>query len=172
MDQNSTPNNSPPAQSSSPEEDTTLLAIEALEARTVDPDPRPLNAPREIPVPERHIPTPTVTPKVIEPIIAKPAPSAPQPVTAAQTPIEVKPTPIIVNPAPKVVNLPPAPIVPPKPKKPATPSEEMAEELASAPSLSGFQFFANQKAPRKPFIIVGIAVVIIGAGVAAYFATR
>lgn len=162
MDKSSIPNSAVPDQATSPEEDATLLAIEALEARSVDPNPRPLNAPpREIPVPERPIAAP-VTPKVIEPVI-----TAPKPV--------VQPTPIVIQPVPKPPIAPvpaPAPVVAPKPKRHATPSEEMAEELAGAPASFGFQFFANQKPPRKPFIVVGIIVIVIGIGVAAYFTSR
>ncbi|MDB5180203.1 MAG: hypothetical protein JWN12_835 [Candidatus Saccharibacteria bacterium] len=149
MDQKSTPNSEVPTQTTSPEEDSALLAIEALEARTIDPDPRPLNAPRETSVPPRPTPMPTASPKVIEPVIT-------QPITPTLKP-DVTPKPVVVA---------------PKPKQPSTPSEEMAEELEAAPATSSFQFFANQKPPRKPFIIIGIVVVIAGIGVAAYFATR
>lgn len=164
MDQKSSLNSAVPDQTTSPEEDATLLAIEALEARTVDPDPRPLNAPRETPVPPRQTPAPIAPPKPIEPIVIKPVAPTPKP--------DVTPIPIVTaapTPAPVPRQVTPAP----KPKHPSTPSEEMAEELEGAPATSsGFQFFTNQKPPRKPFIIIGIAVVIVGIGVAAYFTTR
>jgi hypothetical protein len=173
MDQSSIPNNTVPVQTTSPEEDATLLAIEALEARTVDPNPRPLNAPREIPVPPRVAPTPPVTPKVIEPIIAKLAASAPKPIAVPKPAlVPIKTTATVIISEPKIVDVVPVPVTPPKPKKSSTPAEEMAEELAAAPASRGFQFFINQKPPRRLFIIVGIIVVLVGAGVAVYFATR
>lgn len=168
MDQPSPTNSKVPVQTTSPEEDATLLAIEALEARSVDPNPRPLHAPRDVPVPERRpasiptAPTPTVvppTPKVIEPIVAKPIIEPPVVIAPISAPAPVQPKPQVA----------PAHIIPAKPKKKGTPSEEMAEELASAPASSGFQFFANQKPPRKPFIIVGLVLIVIAIGVGAYF---
>jgi hypothetical protein len=167
MDQKSTPHSEVPVQTTSPEEDSALLAIEALEARTVDPNPRPLNMPRETPVPPRPTPVPIASPKVIEPIIAKPIAPTPKPDI---TPVHTHaPAPIAAaRPTPT-----PAPVVaPPKPKRPSTPAEEMAEELQAAPVTLGFQFFANQKPPRKRFIIIGIIIVVAGIGVAAYFTTR
>ena len=41
MDKNSISKTPIPTPETSPEEDATLLAIEALEARTVDPNPKP-----------------------------------------------------------------------------------------------------------------------------------
>ena len=152
MDQNSIPNSVVPAQTTIPEEDATLLAIEALEARSIDQSPRPLNAPntpRDIHVAPRQAVIPPARRKVIGPVVVK-----------------------ATAPAPKPVVPPPAPITPPKPKKPLTLSEAIAEALASAPVSRSFQFFTNHSAPRKPFIIIGIIVVVIGAGVAAYFTTR
>lgn len=118
-----------PVQSTSPEEDPTLLAIEALEAREVDSKPRP--------------PTITVRPDVapravVVPIVPPVQPSTPKPA--------------------------------PLPKKRGTNSEEMDQEIALAPSPKRFQFFANQKPPRKPFVIVGSLLIIIGVAVGAYFA--
>jgi|GEM_PF-1878923 len=179
MDQNSKAKDAAAAQSLSPEEDSTLLAIEALEARDIDPNPRAFNAPRDIPVPPRAAPQ-AQAPKVIEPITPAPTPApVEKPVIHKTVVIEppkpvAKPTPVEVKPQPKAPEPAPAPVVvtPPKPKKPATPSEEMAEELAHAPSTSGFQFFLHQKAPRRPFVIVAVIVVLIGIGAAAFFATR
>ncbi|MBC7564963.1 hypothetical protein H7100_01885 [Candidatus Saccharibacteria bacterium] len=170
MDQQSHPHSGTPVQATSPEEDATLLAIEALEARSVDPNPRPLNAPREVPVPERRpapaLPLVHVAPKVIEPVLAKPVIEPPKKVIIQpQTMTAVAPTPV----RPKLDEV-PIQVAPAKPKKKGTPSEEMAEALAAAPSTSGFQFFANQKPPRKPFIVIGVVLVIIAVGVGAYFA--
>jgi hypothetical protein len=162
MDHSSHPNNVEPVEASTPEEDPNLLAIEALEARTVDDDPKPLSAPRDIPVPPRTVPTPAPTPKVIEPIIAKPIPVVPKPV-------EPKPAPVITKP---IVALPPAEVIPPKPKKPATTAEAIAEELAHAPATHGFQFFINRAAPRTPFVVGGIILVVVALGVGAYFILR
>lgn len=178
MDQNSLPNTSKLVQTTSPEEDTVLLAIEALEARSVDLHPRPLNSPRQGPVPPRPVVVAMPAgPKVMDAVIAPSAPSAPlipKPIIPKVTvpepkPVEIKPPHKAVKLAEKPVSPPPAPAPPAKPKKPATPSEEMADELAHAPVSLGFQFFTNQKPPRKPFVIIGIAVVLIGIAVAAYF---
>jgi hypothetical protein len=176
MDSSSIPNSAAPVQQTSPEEDATLLAIEALEAQSVDPNPEPLiRDPRDMVAP-RTIPTPPVVPKsvqVIEPVIPPTAPAlAPIAVPEPVTPIELTPEPI-PEPAPIVETAPapvtPEPVVPEKPKKPATTAEEMADELAHAPATSPFQFFLHQKPPRTPFIILGVVVLLIGAGVAIYF---
>jgi hypothetical protein len=160
MDQYSKKGSDIPVETVSPEEDATLLAIEALEARSVDPDPRPLNAPRKVAVPPRKVPVaPPVPVKVIEPVIPPHAP-VPQPITPPQ------PAPIVIKAEPKPIAL------PPKPVKPATPAEAIADALAHAPVTKGFQFFLNQHAPRKPFIIIGVVVIVIAAGVAAYFTLR
>lgn len=162
MDKNSTPNNPASAPQTSPEEDTTLLAIEALEARSVDPNPEPWSpTPRPAP-----IPTPIVAAKPLP--IVQPEPSK----VARPAPLQVmSPEPkVIVKTKPEPVA--PAPIVLEKPKKPLTPAEEMAEELANAPARSYFQFFLHQSKPRKVFIIISIAIVIIGIGIGAYLALR
>jgi len=160
----------PPNEMTVPEEDATLLAIEALEARTVDPDPKPLNAP----VTASVVPPPApVPPKVVEPVVKPVTPAPVQPVKPTP-PAAPKPAPVApVAPPKTIAEVKPAqaPTIPPKPKKPATPSEKMAEELTHAPTTKGFQFFANQKPPRKPFIIVGIILILIAAGVAYYFTT-
>lgn len=171
MDQQSHPNSGAPVQTTSPEEDATLLAIEALEARSVDPNPKPLNAPIETPEPVVQ-PTPALvpptppTPKVIEPVLTRPVSEPPKPIA-----IVPKPAPVIAQPSITPESN-PTPIAPLKPKKRGTPSEEMAEELASAPATSRYQFFAGQKAPRKPFIIIGLIVIVIAIGVAAYLTLR
>lgn len=166
MDQNSRPNTIDPVEPTMPEEDPTLLAIEALEARAIDDNPTPLSTPRDIPVPPRlaPVPPPAPVPKVIEPIIPKPA--APQPAPTVPKPVPEPPKPTPKAEAPQV------PETPPKPKKPTTPAEAIAEELAHAPTTRGFQFFTNHAAPRKPFIIVGIIVVVVALGVGAYFFLR
>lgn len=178
MDKKSTTNSSVPDQATVPEEDATLLAIEALEARSIDPNPRPWNAPRETPVPERPVVAPA--PRVIEPVISKPVVQPPQtaskPVESIK-PIETKPVTPVTHTSPPtpavdtksvVKPVAPVPVVPPKPKKHLTTSEKIAEELANAPAPSRFQFFSYRNPPRKPFVIIGIIVVIIGIGVAAY----
>lgn len=146
MDQNPLSHSPTPAQATIPEEDATLLAIEALEARAVDLDARPLTrpAPRVQPpappipvaqpapakIPEVKIPE---VKKVIEPVIAKPVVEAP------------------------------------KPKKPSTPAEQIAHELASTSSFPMFQFFARSKPPRKQFVVIGIVLVLVALGVGGYF---
>jgi hypothetical protein len=160
MDQYSKKGSDIPVDTVSPEEDAILLAIEALEARSVDPDPRPLNAPREVAVPPRPAPVaPPMPVKVIEPVIPVPTPVL-RPITPPQ------PAPIIIKEAPKPIAL------PPKPVTPVTPAEAIADALAHAPATKGFQFFLNQHAPRKPFIIIGAVVIVIAVGVGAYLILR
>jgi hypothetical protein len=127
MDQNSLSKIAPPVQQTSPEEDAKLLAIEALEAQSVDLD------------------TPTQPPA--------PMPE-PQPIVTAPIPEPVEPT---------------APVAPPQPAPPQTPAARMAEAIANEPAPKRFQFFLHQKPPRKQFVIGGLALVIIGLCIGAYF---
>ena len=159
MDQDSIPNKAVPVPQTSPEEDATLLAIEALEAQSVD-----LDAPKTQ--------QPIVAPAPLPPIVSKPAVTSkpititrPEP-TAIPSPAPVK-TPTVALIAPQK----PAPVIkPPVPKKPSTPAEAIAEALASdTPGPKRFQFFVNQKPPRMMFIVGGIIAILIGLGVAAYF---
>ena len=142
MDQKPTQSKTTPVQQTSPEEDATLLAIEALEAQSVDLD----------------------APKV---------PAAPAQVQVAPT-LPTQPTPQQVTPPPviKPVAALKIPVQPPvvTPVQPSTPAQAIAAALASdTPAPKRFQFFVNQKPPRKPFVIGGILAVLIGLGVAAYF---
>ena len=158
MDPDSHSKKAPPVQQTSPEEDATLLAIEALEAQSVDLDtPKPeTSKPVEPVVVAAPVPTPIAAPPV-----PKPAPVAPRPVVAAP-----KPTPTPVQEQKKPV---PKPVAPVAPKKPLTPAEKIAEALASdEPAPKRFQFFLRQKPPRKPFVIGGLVLVLIALGVGAY----
>lgn len=173
MDKNSISKTPIPTPETSPEEDATLLAIEALEARTVDPNPKPW----------------TPTPRTAHVLPAKPSKmdhteplktSKPVAITKIADPVStVVPQQIIrVRPEPQAaIAKKPEPVVlkatiAEKPKKPTTPAEEMAEELANAPAMSYFQFFWHQNKPRKPFIIIGIAVIVIGLVTGAYFVIK
>lgn len=91
MNRDSIPDSAPPMQTVIPEEDARLLAIEALEARSVDLNPpQPRVAPRPVPVAPHvtapvtpHIPAPLVGVGVKEPVPA----STKKPITPA-TPAE------------------------------------------------------------------------------------
>ena len=160
MDQDSISKKAPPVQQTSPEEDATLLAIEALEAQSID-----LDTPAVQPAPAPVAPP---QPVVVQPT---PAPVAPTPIP---TP---KPAPTPAKPLPPATPLPPvrtapvaAPTPAPAPEKPQTLSEKINEAISSdtpAPTKR-FQFFINQKPPRKPFVIGGIVAIAVGLGVAAY----
>ena len=123
MDQNSISKIAPPVQQTSPEEDAKLLAIEALEAQSVDLD---------------------MPPMPVEP--------APQPIPTPEPPVIVEP---------------PQPTA--QPAIPQTPAARMAEAIANEPAPKRFQFFLHQKPPRKQFVVGGLALVIIGLCVGAYF---
>ena len=153
MDQDPISNKAVPVQQTSPEEDAALLAIEALEAQSVD-----LDTPKSAPA--VSIPTPA----------PKPTPIPPKPTEV------IKPVAVVGTPAPAVIPKPvavaptPKPEIAPQQKKPSTPAEEIAEALSSdTPGPKRFQFFINQKPPRLPFVIGGIVAVVVGLGVAAYF---
>lgn len=174
MNRDLSPHRSAPVEVTSPEEDATLLAIEALEAQSVNPHPlpwRPLGAREVKPVAPREAPVaPPVVTKINEPVIQIHTPMPKPPVVPMPiTPTPAAPTPITVP--PKAITTPPP--KPEKPKRPATPAEAIADALANIPaSTKRFQFFINQKPPRKPFIIVGVAVLIVGLVVVTYFAIR
>jgi len=155
MDQDSIPSSATPVPQTSPEEDATLLAIEALEAQSVD-----LDAPKPALQPQATVPAPT--PQLV--------PAPPKPAE------EIKPVGVVNAPAPVAVPQPVTVAQPPKaepipaPKKPSTPAEEIAEALSSdTPGPKRFQFFTNQKPPRLPFVVGGIIAIVVGLGVAAYF---
>jgi len=166
MDSDSLSKKAPPVQQTSPEEDATLLAIEALEAQSVDLDRPKVEAPAPAPTPAVVVPpAPKQAPirTVVPERIVAPTPVAPVPEPAKIPVAAPKPVPTPVAPvAPK-------PIAPVRPKAPATPAEEIAEALASdEPAPKRFQFFLNQKPPRKPFVIGGLILVLIALGVGAY----
>jgi hypothetical protein len=166
MDKNPISKTPKPTPETSPEEDIALLAIEALEARAIDPNPEPWSpSPRPKaavlaePVPIIQLEPATVVRlepvKIVKPLVIK----------------SIEPMPkVIVKTKPEVVVTPPIAIE--KIKKPLTPAEAMAEALANAPAMSYFQFFLRQHAPRKVFIIIGIAVVVIGVAAVIYFTVR
>jgi hypothetical protein len=150
-----------------PEDSPRLQAIEALEAREVDPNPKPydpnsLRSQPHVHAPEPKAPAlkPVEPPKTIEPV----KPVAPE---EPVTPIDATPD----APVPKPVEA-PAPKPAPKPKRPKSLPEEMAEEIATLPpTRAPFQFFHDQNGLRKNRVIaavgigaalLAIAVVIIG----------
>jgi len=147
-----------------PEDDVELQAIEALEARTVDPNPGPLRVParhRDQPVPERTV---MPEPKPVDKPIEKPVVKAPVPPVIKPQPVKVTPPVVeVVKPEPK-----------PEPKAaPLSTSDKMNNELAKAPPLNVAQtirqFFGKQKASHPSVIIVAIIIVILIA-VGGYFA--
>jgi hypothetical protein len=145
-------------QSINPEDDAMLQAIEALEARTVDPDPEPYTPsasrpPAPIIVPKPVVIPVPVAPKVMEPVLAKAAVAA---------------TTVIANPPEK----PPAP-KPVRPSVPKTPAVEIAEELANAPATSPedapFQPFPKRKPSKKSLLAIVGVIVLIGLIIGGYF---
>lgn len=160
MDPDSLSKKAPPVQQTSPEEDATLLAIEALEAQSIDLD-----------TPKPPAPVPAAPPTPVAQPVKPEVPVAPQPPKPAPTPPTPKPV-VVTPPQPKIIAKPiptPKSVEKPAPKKATTPAEKIAEALASdEPAPKRFQFFANQKPPRTPFIVVGIILVVIGLGVGAY----
>jgi len=138
----------PPVQfdpSMSLEDDVALQAIEALEAQSVDPNPKPL-------IPDES----TVIPEVgIAP--APPAPVQPQPV--APTP---QPQPIITPT--------PAPVVQPTLSDPAS---KMAAELANAPTkVQTFHFFITQKRHIQPALLAILIIVAVAAAAGIYYVVQ
>jgi hypothetical protein len=175
MNPNDTPTSPEPPIPISPEDNAALQAIEALEARSVDPNPGPLNLD-------------VLTQKpMTKQDIAKPAAPVSVTLTPAQVIQPTKPT-VTVVPKPKPVVIPavpatpvPAPIkevqksapVPEKPKVPKTPAEEMADELANVPATRpSFQFFMRQKASRKQIMIAVTVVIVIILGVSGYLGLK
>ena len=162
-----------PLQPISPEDDATLQAIEALEARSIDPDPEPYIprvAPRPVVTAKAVIieprtvkmvaPTPAPAPKTMEPIITRTAVADAHNVVKHTTP-----TP---TPAPK-----PSPQLLPKPKVHKTPAVEIAEELANAPpTIPGdapFQPFSKQKPSKKSLLIIVGVIMVLGLIIGGYF---
>ena len=163
------PVNATPSQPISPEDDATLQAIEALEARSIDPDPepyiprvssRPVVTATPVIIEPRSIkmvaPTPAPAPKTMEPIITKTAVATAQGVVKNTTPTAM-----------------PAPQVPPKPKVHKTLAVEIAEELANAPPTvpgdAPFQPFSKQKPSKKSLLIIVGVILVLGLIVGGYF---
>ena len=155
-------------QNISPEDDATLQAIEALEARSIDENPAPfipVAAPKPAPVAKVAL-KPVVAP-IEEPEVVPPTP-APAPIVAPPPQVQApKPTP-----APEIQRPIDPPIVhptpPPKPTVPKKPSEAIAEELENAPApASRWHPFAikvpNPKAMKTMAVIIGIILVVGGA---------
>lgn len=87
MDRNSIPGTTPPVQAPIPEEDAHLLAIEALEARSIDSAPSPLISPTPPVHPPVHLANPPrVGVGVKDPV--PPVPVKPQKPTQPATPAE------------------------------------------------------------------------------------
>jgi len=156
-----------PVQSTSPEDDATLQAIEALEAITVDLHPRPLQ-PATPPVtqPASAVATPPLIKQVMGPVVQR-TPAAAPVTQPAPAPIPTPTTP---------TDKPPQPPLPPK-HRPSTPAEAIAEELANAPPSSPkdslFQPFLRQLPSKKRLvmaIIIGSSVVVLAT--AGYFVLR
>jgi len=150
------------------EDDPVLQAIEAIEARESDLEPKPIVTPvAPRPVKPVAAPAPVVKPAIItvKPVITpiKPvvAPIKPPvaPVIAPIKPIVAAAKPVVVIAAPKPV--------------PMTPSSRMAAELEKAPPLNTakliLQFFGRHAPSKKPVIII-VSVVLVAALIAAgYF---
>lgn len=166
------PVNPTPTQPMSPEDDATLQAIEALEARSIDPNPEPYVprvAPRSVITATTVIIEPRVV-KVVAPMPA-PAPKTMEPIitktSAATAHVVVKHT----TPAPMPAAM-PSPQLPPKPKVHKTPAVEIAEELANAPPTvpgdAPFQPFSKQKPSKKSLLIIVGVILVIGLIVGGY----
>jgi hypothetical protein len=179
MNPNDMPTSPEPPIPVSPEDDPNLQAIEALEARSIDPNPGPLDLDKLM----KAAPVPARPAQSVKPAATKLAPLrpqvAPRPAVQPATPV-ARPvaTPIAAQKPVEetVVVAPIKPIEKPvveKPKVPKTPAEEMSEELATIPSMRPpFQFFLRQKASRKQIgIAIGVLVVII-LGVGGYLGFR
>jgi len=163
---NPTTLNIAPIQSTSPEEDATLQAIEALEAITVDLHPKPLTP--ATPLVSKPTPvaiTPPLIKQVIGPVVQR------TPVVTPAAP----PAPATSAPAVSIDK----PFQPPSPPKhrPSSPAEAIAEELANAPPTSAkdslFQPFLRQLPSKKRLvtaIIIGSSVVVLAT--AGYFVLR
>ena len=163
------PVNATPSQPISPEDDATLQAIEALEARSIDPDPEPY-IPRVAPRP-----VVTATAVIIEPRTVKIVTPVPVPIRKTIDPIITKTAIVTAQDIVKhTTPIPtPAPQLPPKPKVHKTPAVEIAEELANAPpTLPGdapFQPFSKQKPSKKSLLIIVGVILVLGLIVSGYF---
>jgi len=163
MNPTSTPDGLDPANPLSIEDDPVLQAIEAHEARPDDVYTKH--------VPAVVTPTPVATPAPVPAPIPEPviAPTPPEPVVIAPAPAPVTPTP---TPAPAtipVINQPIQQKVVEKPKKPLTPAEKIAEEIANNPATKApFQFFIYKQVSKKTTIIIFVIIAIILVGIGAY----
>jgi len=150
-----TPSN--PVDQINAEDDPVLQAIEAIEARESDLEPKPIVAP--------------VAPRPVVPVVApvvKPIVVAPKPV--------ITPTKPVIAP----VKPPVAPIIPAKPivvaakPVPMTPSSRMAAELEKAPPMNTakliLQFFGRHTPSKKPVIIIASIILVAALIAAGYFA--
>ena len=142
----------------SPEDDAMLQAIEALEAQTIDPDPKPL-------VPE--------TPATPAPVIATPA-AAPEPAPApVVTPPPVATPLTAIEPTPVTTEAPTAPLTPESSTTPTDPSSAIAAALARGPEAttpqSTYQPFPKKKLGKKPLLIILAIILVAGLGVGGYF---
>jgi len=181
MNPTSTPDGLDPANPLSLEDDPVLQAIEAHEARPDDVytkrvPPPPVAPPAPEPIP---VPTPEPEPVVVGPTVEiKPAPTeeAPAATPAPQVPPPKLPEP--PKPTPEtipVINQPIQQKEVEKPKKPLTPAEKIAEEIANNPATKApFQFFIHQEVSKKTLIVVFaiIFVILVGIGVYVVLNTR
>jgi len=164
MNPTSTPDGLDPANPLSLEDDPVLQAIEAHEARPDDVytkrvPPQPVAPPAPEPIP---VPIPEPEPVVVGPTVEiKPAPTEEAPKATPET------IPVINQPIQqKEVE---------KPKKPLTPAEKIAEEIANNPATKApFQFFIHQEVSKKTLIVVFaiIFVILVGIGVYVVLNTR
>ena len=177
MNPTSTPDGLDPANPLSLEDDPVLQAIEAHEARPDDvytkrvptppvaaPAPEPISVPIPEPIPEPVVVGPTVEIKPApteEAPVAAPAPQTPPP----KPPEALKPTPETIP----VMNQPIQQKEVEKPKKPLTPAEKIAEEIANNPATKApFQFFIHQEVSKKTLIVVFAIIFVILVGIGAY----
>jgi len=136
------------------EDDVALQAIEALEAQSIDPHPKPLIPPT---------PTEPIAPAVAPPTAVVEPVAAPQPVIE---PIAPPVQPPVQPAAPAIAQ--PAPI--PERPTPSDPASKMAAELANAPAkVQSFHFFIDQKRHIKPVPTALAGLGVIALGVSAYF---
>ena len=153
MKPTSTSDSLDPANPLSIEDDPVLQAIEAHEARPEDLYPKPV-PPVATPIPA---PEPEPTPEPILEVIPE---VVPEPATK------------VIQPAPEtipVINQPVQQAEVAKPKKPLTPAEKIAEEIANNPATRApFQFFIHQQVSKKATIIIFAIIAVILVAIGAY----
>ena len=161
-----TPSN--PVDQINAEDDPVLQAIEAIEARESDLEPKPIAVP--------------VAPRPIEPIatpapVAKPVVVAIKPVVTPVKPVvaPIKPSvaPLVVPVKPIVAAAKPVVVIPTPKPVPMTPSSRMAAELEKAPPLNTakliLQFFGRHVPSKKPVIVIAGIILVVALMVAGYF---